>query len=111
MGTIFLKSSSPPRRSGRARPHSTPRAMPSSASVAVGVRLFTRMPWRARSMAAARVKFSRPLLLVQYAMFPAWPWCPAVDTITMMLPRRLSSTIRRATCLVQRNVPVRLTVI
>src|SRR6266513_2262345 len=42
-------------------------------------------------------------------MLPAWPWCPAVDTITMMLPRVLRSTISRATCLVQRKVPVRLT--
>src|SRR5262245_44777332 len=42
-------------------------------------------------------------------MLPAWPWCPAVDTITMMLPRVPRSTIRRATCLVHRNVPVRFT--
>ena len=33
------------------------------------------------------------------------------DTITMMLPPRFWSTIARATCLVQRNVPVRFTAI
>src|SRR5262250_56679 len=42
-------------------------------------------------------------------MFPACPWCPAVEMITMMLPRRPSATMLRATCLVQRKVPVRFT--
>ena len=44
-------------------------------------------------------------------MLPAWPWWPAVETTTTMLPRRRCSTMSRATCLVQRNVPVRLTAI
>src|SRR5437764_1494336 len=42
-------------------------------------------------------------------MLPAWPWWPAVETITMMLPSVPRSTITRATCLVHRKVPVRLT--
>src|SRR5918996_2707523 len=42
-------------------------------------------------------------------MLPACPWCPAVETITTMLPRVPRSTMRRATCLVQRKVPVRFT--
>jgi len=37
-------------------------------SVAVGVRLFTRMPCATSSIAADRVKFSNPAFPVQYAM-------------------------------------------
>src|SRR5260370_23634398 len=44
-------------------------------------------------------------------MLPAWPWWPAVEATATMLPRRCCATISSAACLVQRNVPVRLTAI
>ncbi len=52
------------RLSGRltVRPQRAARSNDSSGSVAVGVRLLTRMPLPTSSMAAERVKFSRPHL-------------------------------------------------
>src|SRR5262249_61934116 len=60
-----------PRRRGlgfvgrrKGTPHSAARAIPSAVSVAVGVRLLTRMPYSASSIATERVELSRPLLPV-----------------------------------------------
>jgi len=43
------------------------------------------MPCATSSIAAERVKFSRPLLAVQYAILFGSPWCPAVEMIFRLL--------------------------
>src|SRR5437667_7762690 len=50
----------------------------------------------------------RPLLPVQYPMFHGSPWCPAVEMMLMMLPRRPWSIIDWPTCFVHKKVPVRM---
>src|SRR6516164_10512644 len=72
---------------------------------AVGVKLLTRMPYGARSMAAARTKLFTPPLWNAYAMMPAVPDQALDDetqTIEPLMPR---SAIARAACLVLRKVP------
>jgi hypothetical protein len=46
------------------RPQRAARSKRSAMSVAVGVRLFTRMPWPENSIAVERVKFISPCLQV-----------------------------------------------
>src|SRR5271165_851451 len=72
---------------------------------AVGVKLLTRMPYGARSMAAARTKLLTPPLWNAYAMTPEVPDHPLdeeMQTIEPLMPR---SAIDRAACLVLRKVP------
>src|SRR5580700_9853954 len=72
---------------------------------AVGVKLLTRMPYGARSMAAARTKLFTPPLLNAYAMIPAVPDQPFdedMQTIELLIPR---SAMERPTFLVFRKYP------
>jgi hypothetical protein len=67
------------------------------------VKLLTRMPYGARSMAAARTKLFTPPLWNAYAMMPAVPDQPLdeeMQTIEPLIPR---SAIARPTCLVFRK--------
>jgi len=95
------------RRNGT--PHSPARAMPSAVSVAVVVRLLTRMPNSASSIAADRVKLRRPLLPVQYPMFHGSPWCPAhlVGRVVVDLPREEILDARRESRSARAPVPSR----
>src|SRR5439155_14015237 len=57
---------------------------------AVGVKLLTRMPYGARSMAAARTKLFTPPLWNAYAHTPALPFQPLeeeMQTIDPLTPR------------------------
>src|SRR5215467_14494914 len=72
---------------------------------AVGVKLLTRMPYGAKSMAAARTKLLTPPLWNAYAQTPAVPDQPLdeeMQTIEPLMPR---SAIARPACLVLRKVP------
>ena len=70
---------------------------------AVGVKLLIRMPYGARSMAAARTKLFTPPLWNAYAITPEVPDQPLdeeMQTIEPLMPR---SAIARPTCLVLRK--------
>src|SRR5215510_3995080 len=54
---------------------------------AVGVKLLTRIPYGARSMAAARTKLFTPPLWKAYAITPAEPDQPFDDEIATIEPR------------------------
>src|SRR5579875_2258870 len=104
IGTIGARS--PAHRLGR-RPALARSASSSglSGSGAVGVKLLTRMPYGARSMAAARTKLLTPPLWKAYAMMPAVPDQPLdeeMHTIEPLMPR---SAIAVAACLVLRKQP------
>src|SRR5215469_14539135 len=73
---------------------------------AVGVKLFTRIPYGARSIAAARTKLLTPPLWNAYAHTPALPFQPLeeeMQTIEPLIPRW---AIASPTYLVLRNVPI-----
>src|SRR5215469_12528248 len=100
---------SPPPRCCRTPPGPSPALARSASSSglsgfgAVGVKLLTRMPYGARSMAAARTKLFTPPLWNAYAMMPAVPDQPLdeeMQTIEPLIPR---SAIARPTCLVFRK--------
>src|SRR6185437_8129123 len=73
---------------------------------AVGVKLLTRMPYGARSIAAARTKLFTPPLWNAYAQTPALPFQPLEDEMQTMEPLTPRSAIDRPTYLVFRNVPI-----
>src|SRR3984885_6198516 len=77
---------------------------------AVGVKLLTRMPYGARSMAAARTKLLIPPLWNAYAQTPALPFQPLEEEMHTIEPLTPRSAIDRPTCLVFRKVPMDETV-
>src|ERR1700691_4101490 len=77
---------------------------------AVGVKLFTRMPYGARSIAAARTKLFTPPLWNAYAQTPAVPDQPLEEDTQTIEPLTARSAIDRPTCLVLRKVPIAETV-
>src|SRR5215831_124944 len=76
---------------------------------AVGVKLLTRMPYGARSMAAARTKLFTPPLWNAYAMTPALPFQPLEEEMQTIEPLMHGSAIARPTYLVFRKLPRRAT--
>ena len=77
---------------------------------AVGVKLLTRMPYGARSIAAARTKLFTPPLWNAYAQTPALPFQPLEEEMHTIEPLTPRSAIDRPTCLVFRKVPMDETV-
>src|ERR671915_924934 len=69
---------------------------------AVGVKLLTRMPYGARSIAAARTKLLTPPLWNAYAITPAEPDQPLDEEIATIEPRMPRSAMCRPTYLVLR---------
>src|SRR5215469_4928054 len=72
---------------------------------AVGVKLLTRMPYGARSIAAARTKLLTPPLWNAYATTPGVPDQPLDDEMQTIEPLMPRSAIARPTCLVLRKFP------
>src|SRR5262245_43909947 len=80
----------PPTAGGRSSTPPGPRSAISSGLSgvgAVGVKLLTRIPYGARSIAAARTKLFTPPLWNAYAITPAEPDQPFDDEIAMTQPR------------------------
>src|ERR1700689_491744 len=100
---------SPPPRWFRIPPGFSPALARSASSSgvsgvgAVGVKLLTRMPYGARSMAAARTKLFTPPLLNAYAMMPADEVQPLDDEMQMIEPLIPRSAMARPTGLVLRK--------
>ena len=77
---------------------------------AVGEKLLTRMPYGARSIAAARTKLASPPLWNAYAMTPPTPCHAFDDRMLTMLPLMPRSIMAMAACLVLRKFPAAATV-
>src|ERR1700722_6552176 len=73
---------------------------------AVGVKLLTRMPYGARSIAAALTKLFTPPLWNAYAQTPALPFQPLEEEMQTIEPWMPRWAIARPACLVLRKLPI-----
>src|SRR5688572_27149533 len=107
-GSVPPSEPMPPTGGGRSSTPPGPRSAISSGLSgvgAVGVKLLTRIPYGARSIAAARTKLFTPPLWKAYAITPAEPDQPFDDEIATIEPRIPFSAMYRAACLVLRKLP------